>query len=138
MDMTMFKTQHKEVGALVQSIEAQLAKGATGMNADTVRQDLSTLVGKLKIHLAMEDKSIYPKAETSANGDLKTLALKMKTEMSGLAGALISYNDKWATSAKIKENPQGFITETKGVFTALKGRVATEDTQFYPLLEKFA
>lgn len=138
MDMTSFKDQHKEVGALVASIEAQMAKGAASMDADKVQHELSSLVGKLKIHLAMEDKSVYPRAEASANAELKACAGKMKQEISGLAGALLSYNDKWVVAAKIKEAPQAFIDDTKGVFAALKKRVQMEETQFYPLVEKFA
>lgn len=132
-----FKTQHREALEVAGKIAAEFS-GDTVKNPDAVRTQLSALIGKLTIHLAMEDKSLYPKAEASSNEDLRKMSIKLKTEMSGLAQAVVTYGQKWGTSAKIAADQKTFITETKGVFDALKKRIDVEERDFYPLVDKSA
>jgi hemerythrin-like domain-containing protein len=132
-----FKTQHREALDVAGKVAAEFS-GDTVKNPDNARTHLSALIGKLTIHLAMEDKNLYPKAEASSNEDLRKMSVKLKTEMSGLAQAVVTYGQKWSTSAKIAADQKGFITETKGVFDALKKRIDVEERDFYPLVDKSA
>ncbi len=133
MDMSPFITQHAEAAGVIGEIET-LMQGGTVQDADKIRALLSTLVGKLSVHLAIEDKNIYPKAKESENATLKALAEEMESSMAGLAQDLMAYSTKWASAIKINENTAEFITETKGVFDALKKRIELEETKFYPLV----
>lgn len=132
-----FKTQHREALEVAGKIAAEFS-GDTVKNPDAARTQLSALIGKLTIHLAMEDKNLYPKAESSSNEDLRKMSVKLKTEMSGLAQAVVAYGQKWGTAAKIAADQKTFITETKGVFDALKKRIDVEERDFYPLIDKSA
>ncbi len=132
MDMSSFINQHNEAVDVVKQISA-LISGGTVEDAAEVRKLLSSLVGKLSIHLAMEDQSIYPKAKASDNAQLKAMAEKLETEMDGIAGALKDYSAKWILPAKINENQAEFISETNQLFEALGKRIAVEEGEFYPL-----
>ncbi|HNQ91653.1 MAG TPA: hemerythrin domain-containing protein [Alphaproteobacteria bacterium] len=127
--------QHKEALEVAGKIAAQF-DGNTVKNPDEVRSLLSTLLGKLTIHLAMEDKNLYPKAEASGDTDLAKMSVKLRTEMSGLADAVVSYGKKWPSGSAIAANQAAFITETKGVFDALAKRIQVEERDFYPLATK--
>jgi hemerythrin-like domain-containing protein len=135
MDMSNFLSQHKDAATVVGQIEGKIAAGVAA-NADEIRSLLNGLVGKLKIHLAMEDKNIYPKAAESSDPTLKQMSVKLQQEMDGLAGALVAYSQKWMMAATIKAQPDAFAAETKAVFDALKKRITVEERDFYPLCAK--
>lgn len=134
MDMTKFLRQHQEAAEVVKQIESKMGAGVPA-HADEIRSLLSGLVGKLKIHLSLEDKDLYPKALGSSDAALKQIGARLQKEMSGLAGALLDYSNKWTASA-IKATPDAFVTETKGVVAALKKRIEVEEKEFYPLCAK--
>ncbi|HRK98118.1 MAG: hemerythrin domain-containing protein [Alphaproteobacteria bacterium] len=136
MNITSFLDQHKGAAEIVGQIESHISSGSVG-DPSAVRTLLSSLVGKLSIHLAMEDKNIYPKAAVSDNAELKAMSARLQTEMSGLADVLKSYSGKWSNASDISASQSEFIAETKGIVSALKNRISVEERDFYPLVEKY-
>ena len=136
MNVDSYLDQHKEAVGLVLDLESKLLNPAE--EAEAINGILTTLIGKLTFHISMEDKFIYPKALESANEDLKTMAGKMQSEMGTIGGVLDSYAKNWAAVAQIKADPDTFVTETKKIISALKGRIAAEEKNFYPLVAEHA
>lgn len=136
MKTDSFKTQHKEIADLVGQVEKMLDPASVTVKADEIRTLLVTLSGKLSVHLAMEDKVLYPAMINSSNATAKSTAEKFATEMGTIGGVFKGYTDKWKTGAAIKADAAGFITDTKGLFTALKDRVVREERDLYTLAEQ--
>lgn len=127
--------QHNEALEIAGKIVGQF-DGNSVKDAVETRKLLSSLLGKLTIHLVMEDKNLYPKAEGCGDMQLSNLSKQMKTEMSGLAEAVTAYGRKWATPDLIQNNQAGFISETKQVFATLQKRIEREEKEFYPLFSQ--
>jgi Hemerythrin HHE cation binding domain len=127
-----FRSQHSDilevVGDITQNIKVQA-------DAAVLRRMLSNLAGKLNLHLAMEDKALYPRLMEMKDGDAKEVATRFMTEMGGLGGAFAAYNNKWQVSV-IRKDPAGFSKESHAVFSALGKRIARENADLYPLADR--
>ncbi len=130
-----FRTQHQEIGDILKQVEAVLTPATVAAKGDEVRKTLVALTGKITIHLAMEDKSLYPTMVASANADAKKMAQDYMTEMGGLADAYKAYVGKWGNGQIISAQAETFCTETKGIIDALRKRIQREETQLYPLAD---
>jgi hypothetical protein len=128
-----FKRQHQELLGIVGEITGKL-KSEPG-DAKGLRMLLSALAGKLTVHLAMEDKALYPRLAQVNVDNSRSVASAFQQEMGGLAGAFAEYNQKWQQSA-IQADPGGFARATQELFGALGRRIARENTELYPLADR--
>lgn len=126
-----FRVQHDEILAMTREITDKLKAEP---DAALIRKLLSSLAGKVNFHLAMEDKALYPRLAQQKDTNANALAAKFMTEMGGLAGVFMAYNNKWQVSV-IKSDPEGFAHETRKVFGALAHRIQRENTELYPLAD---
>ncbi len=116
-------------------ITDKLRPGPSPADPKALRTLLSGLAGKLSVHLAMEDKALYPRMIEANHADSKALAQKFMNEMGGLGDAFSAYNKKWQASM-IGSDPAGFAKETQAVFGALARRIEREDNELYPLADQ--
>lgn len=130
-----FRRQHDEILAIAGEIAARLQPDTLRADTRWVRSLLSALAGKLTIHLAMEDKALYPRLAEADVEDCAALALAFMKEMGGLGAAFAAYNQKWQAGA-IGEDPARFILETREVFGALGKRIERENRQLYPMADR--
>ena len=130
----MFRSQHEDLMAVVGVLGSLLGSKAGG-NAEEIRHQLSTLAGKVKVHLSMEDQYLYPKLVQSQDASIRELAQGYAHEMGGIRGAFTEYLGHWTTAAHIKADPDGFTRETHELFKVLGNRIQRENNQLYPLLE---
>lgn len=131
-----FRIHHKEISAVMADIEKILDPSAMTVNASEAVKLLVVLSGKISFHLGMEDKHLYPSLQNSKDEKLKTLADEYIKDMGTLAGAFKDYSSAWLAPQKIQANPDGFITQTKAVFQALRKRIEREETTLYPLADQ--
>ena len=137
MDRTSnFITQHKELVEVVTAISEHLEIEKIKETAEDVRSLLSKLSGKIKIHLVMEDKVLYPYLLKSTDEKIVELTKKYISEMGNIKTAFGEYSTKWANPMDIKNDPESFISETKGVFKVLAERIGKENNELYPLVDK--
>lgn len=132
-----YRRQHQELLALAQEVSAQLSPASIKQNATELRLTLSKLAGKLKIHLVQEDESLYPSLLKSSNAATTATAKRFIDDMGKIADAFTQYYNKWQTQV-LKDDPEGFIRETKGIFSALGGRIDKENKELYPLADQLA
>jgi len=130
------RDKHKELLKLASQISELLDEKSLAADAKQARSLLSTLSGKLGMHLAVEDKNLYPELLSHEDDKVRATAKKFVDEMSGIAGAFKKYLDKWPHSKAIQDAPHAFIAETKGVFQALSNRISKEDNELYSLVDK--
>ena len=131
-----YRQQHRELLEVVGEIQKLLTtdKLANG-GADNARSLLATLSGKLSVHLAMEDRNLYPAMQGAADTKVSDAATRFSGEMGSLAGAFKDYTRRWPTAAVIVKDADKFVDETKQVFSALGKRVEQEESVLYPLAE---
>lgn len=127
--------QHVDLLNLVEKITAHLQVDKVTSDPDEISNMLSQLAGKLTMHLAVEDKSLYPKLLGHSDDKVKKVTQKYIDEMGQLAQAFQSYLDKWRGANAKRDDAQKFIDETKAVFGALGKRIKSENSELYPLLE---
>jgi iron-sulfur cluster repair protein YtfE (RIC family) len=132
-----FRKQHAELVEFVRKIEPLLDPQKLVTAAPEVRALLSTMIGKLSLHLAVEDNSLYPRLKQHKDTNLRELATKFEREMSGLKPVVEAFSRKWTESA-IRADAAAFCAETRKVFTTLADRIQRENTVFYPAVDKAA
>ncbi len=133
-----FRAQHGELLNVVKAIVKLLDENGLRKDATEVRHLLSVLHGKLSVHLAMEDKSLYPRLLRHHDGDIRATTQRYIDEMGSLAGAFKDYIGRWPTPSAIQSDPATFIAETGGVFEALGKRVDQENNELYVLADEQA
>ena len=120
--------QHKEISELINSIKAMTLSNL-GSNSKEIAVALNNLSGKLKVHLSMEDKYLYPSLKSKIES--KNLAEKFENEMGHLAKEFLSYKDRYNTYVKISENALNFKNETSKIMKALEDRMFREEKDLY-------
>jgi len=129
-----YRKQHAELVEIVRSIEVLLDPAKLATAATETRNLISKLLGKLSIHLAMEDQSLYPRLIQHADKSVREIAKRFATEMGGVKPSVESFGRKW-TEAELRANPTAFCDEAKKLFVVLADRIKRENTQLYPLLD---
>lgn len=135
MDINNLQRQHNEVLELINKISAYQDQGHVKERAFEVSKLLAQLSGIIKMHLASEDKYVYPVLMKHQDIKIKTTAEVFANEMGALAKAFEEYKIKYLGASKIAENAAAFLSETEKVFSVLKERIRKEDLSLYPLLK---
>lgn len=131
-----YREQHQELLAIVGDLSKLLNASTLGTNADAARKTLSSLAGKLNVHLAMEDSVLYPTLLKHKDPSVQAKAQKFMDEMGGIKQAFGAYLGKWPTATAIQQDPQGFIQATQGVFQVLGKRIQAEDGDLYTMADR--
>jgi len=134
----MYRDQHDDMLSVASEISAQFDADKLSNDASEVRSLLSKLLGKLSIHLAMEDNTLYPKLLNNPDASVKSLAKRFQDEMGGIGKALDAYKGTWRNALEIQKDPNGFIQQTKGIFDALAKRINRENNELYKTVDQLS
>jgi hemerythrin-like domain-containing protein len=130
------RRQHTQILQVCKEIDDLIVSRALlSGNSSNASGCLVRLTGQLKVHLAMEDKVMYPALINHSDPTIADLAKRYQDEMGGLVSVYLAYADKWSTKA-IDSDPVEFAAATKIVFAALRDRIDREDNELYPLVDK--
>lgn len=138
MDMANFYGHHTDVLALAGAIERQLDPARVAADPAKVSAEVVRLFGKFSIHLAIEDKALYPRLAQDANPDLRRMAQRFQEEMGGLTQGFEAYRKAWPGPLAIAKDPARFIAETRDILDRLKKRIGRENAELYPLAARAA
>ncbi|HEY8585815.1 MAG TPA: hemerythrin domain-containing protein [Rhodanobacter sp.] len=131
---TRFREQHVEILQLASELR-KIGPEELAKDAVAARSLLSKLIGKLSLHLAVEDRSLYPELQKSADPNVANMAKRFENEMGGLADAVMAWGKRWPTPVAIQAQPARFVAETTEVVDALKNRILREHQELYPALD---
>lgn len=131
-----FRKQHAEILNIAREINALLSDTLSRANAAAIRPLLSKMAGIVSLHLAMEDKSLYPQMTAHADPSVRAISKRYSEEMGTLAAAFGNYMSTWQTSQQMMDDPARFSADSKGVFNALSKRIHLENVELYALLDK--
>jgi hemerythrin-like domain-containing protein len=132
------RKQHADILSLAREINGKLSSTLSEADAADVRPLLSKLAGVVSLHLAMEDKTLYPNLAAHPDTSSRATAQRYHDEMGSIGVVFNTYISTWRTTAQMLEDPARFNIESKAIFNALSKRIHLENTELYPLLDKMA
>jgi hypothetical protein len=130
-----FRKQHDEIMAIAREINGMLGSTIGDEAAENIRALLSRLAGLVNLHLAMEDKALYPTLLAHSDASVAATARQFNEEMGSVAAAFVAYIKAWPTASAIKADTARFTTESKAIFNALSKRIHRENVELYVLLD---
>ena len=130
-----YREGHDQLLNISKEISTLLIEERISRDPKAVRRGLSKLAAKLRVHLLLEDKSLYPILQSHSDEKVRALTNRFAYEMGGISDEFNDYMCKWSTST-IKENATSFINETKSLFDVLSERIRQENTELYALVDQ--
>jgi len=127
-DISNYIRQHNEISDTLTQIKSLTNKDITG-NKKELALLINNLAGKLKIHLAMEDKYLYPSLKNKTVSE--KIALKFEQEMGNISTVFSEFKIKYNTSDKIQANEKYFKTEVLKLISLLENRLNKEEKELY-------
>ena len=130
-----YRAQHAELTALILQITVLLQDSNISKKATEIRNLISSLAGKLSIHLAIETKNLYPKLMAHSDPDIRALSKRYSDEMTAMSNDFTRFNQRWLTAALIEKDPANFIADTTRVMNAIQSRIDREKQGLYKLVD---
>ncbi|MFY9222637.1 MAG: hemerythrin domain-containing protein [Blastocatellia bacterium] len=127
------KHQHRIVIDMTTKILNSVNKES--QNIDDISISLRILAGKVREHVGLEDREIYPRLMISGDSTISSLAIKYKNDIGGLLPKFNFYMENWLNKTKIQNNLTDFTKDTNEILNALLLRIETEDKELYPLID---
>lgn len=131
-----FREQHNELLAMAKELGALLNETSLSKSGAEARSSLSRLMGKLVMHLTVEDNVLYPELKASRDPMVSGLAQRAAAEMAKITQTVSVYNNKWRTATSIQSNPAEFIAESKLVIFLLNKRIKWENQELYAACDR--
>ena len=134
MYMEQLKEHHKKLWALVRSLQNYKTGEDGRRNARETSSVISKMSGILNVHLASEDKYLYPALQKNTDPAIRQTAVRFSNEMGSLSTVYASYRNRFMLTSQIEADPDGFLQETTKILAALIARFQKEDNELYPLI----
>ena len=134
MNIDKFKQQHLAILAAIDGLR-ELARAGVVPQARAIAQQIVAMSGVIKLHLAVEQRYLYPAAQASGVASVARLGRQYESEMHGIAGAYLDFAGRWNTAARLELEPEAFRCEANSVLHALYQRMRREDHELYPAIE---
>jgi len=134
MNIDKFKHQHIDILSAIAALRTLVQTGIDN-HANDIAQRIIAMSGLIKLHLAVEDRVLYPALTASGNARLARLSQQYQDEMEGIAGAYLAFAAKWNTARQLELEPDAFRAEANQVLKTLYERMKKEDREFYPVIE---
>lgn len=135
MQTISFRQQHVDLGKLLVQVQSRAKAKAPGAE---LRAALVEFSGKLSVHLAGEDRSVYPALMASPDAGVATMAKRFADEMGGLGQAFKAFMARYATGALIDAQYATFVSDYDGIVAAVTKRVQAEEKELYPAVDRLA
>lgn len=127
---------HKDIFAKLRILHQYETAASAELHAEEVSSTIARLAGLISVHLAAEDKFLYPNLAKSEDETVRTTAQRFEQEMGGLASAFKSFADSYNTAGKIKKDVHAYLVAEKQTIGALESRLAKEEKELYPLIRE--
>lgn len=132
MRTEVYRRQHHQLRTLLDGMSRFLVP----LDAGACRAGLERLSTVLKVHLALEDKALYPHLITHDNPDVRRTAGEFQFHMGRLAQEFEAFHARWSRPGEIESSAYEFAVEYRELSEALRRRMDMEDTTLYVLVER--
>jgi hypothetical protein len=130
------RRQHQELAALAREIGRLLQPGKLASDGGPVRHLLALLAGTLRVHVAMEDESLYPRLLAHRDPGVRDKARRFLDEMGGIRIEFSEYLRAWPGPSAIQARPEEFVAATRRMFALLYERMQRENEELHPLADE--
>jgi len=134
MNIDKFKHQHTDILGAIADLRQLVQEGIVD-HAYDIAQRIIAMSSIIRLHLAVEDRVLYPALAASGNQLMAGMGLRYRAEMEGIASSYLGFATKWNTSRLLAAEPETFRIEANQVLKALYDRMKREDREFYPAIE---
>ena len=134
MNMDRFEKDHIAVLAAIRELR-NLVHAGIAQNSAGIAKMIVSMSSSIKLHLAAEDRMLYPTLAKSTYPDAANIGKKFQTEMGGIAAAYMEFAGKWNLGSSVAADPERFRTDADNIFKALFLRIQREDKELYPVAE---
>ena len=135
MYLDNMNAQHKEIHELVKEIQKWKFTADVETHAEELTKNVAKLAGVLSVHLAAEDKYLYPSLMKSEDATVRECAKRFADDMGDLSKDFNAYKSTYNTAGKIKGESHKFVADTSVIIGALLNRLQKEDMELYPLVK---
>lgn len=126
--------QHRELVRTGTEIFGWLDAGKLRGGAAQAYRAVATMSGILSVHLAMEDRSFYPRLIGHADRELSSLARRFLDERGLLEQRFRDYRAAWPSAMVIEGAPAGFVDDTRALLGLMWNRMKMEDDVLHPAI----
>ncbi len=127
--------QHNDLVEISNDILASL-QGNVSFSSRGFRKDLFFLEGKLKIHLTMEDKHLYPVLFQQERREVREIADEYKKEMMSLFDTFHAFMLKVKETDGDNADSTGLRGELHQILEKISARISFEEETMIPLLSR--
>src|SRR5690554_1645346 len=125
MDIARFKAQHDAILEGINELR-RLSHAGVEANSTAIAQRLKELSSLVNVHLAVEDRILYPAVKSSSNPNIAKLGEAYQAEMTGIANAYIAFARRWSVPASLRNDPAGFKQAANSVLRLVYERLQKE------------
>lgn len=134
MNTSRIKSDHDALYASMGELRRLVQADVAG-NAEALFAELKKLDATIKLHLAIEDRMLYPALASASDPQVAAVGKRFQHEMGGLATAYGDFASRWDSAMRIAAAPGPFEREALGLLDALHARIQHEDLELLPLAE---
>lgn len=133
--LSSYRNRHAELLQMIEDLQSILTPAHLKVrpNAKTAYELLCDLADKVKLHLAEEDKGLYPSLLIHEDPKVKTIAWGFISGEKPLRKTFDDYHKKWLRHCDFNFTDE-FIQETREVFDMLQYRIERENQVLFPKL----
>lgn len=128
----LLKEQHSELLDVASALSLHLQIDRIAETPEVVHELLNNLAGRLRVHLTMEDRGLYPLLFERNDEYVKKMTRDFMDDMGG-SGRVRQYMLRWSVPRLIAEHPRDFSRETRELLQELSSRIDREESELYPL-----
>jgi len=123
-----FRQQHRELMQLTKEIVPLLDAERLARDCTEARLKLATWARKLRVHVTLQERSLYPRLMTHSDPQVVKKAARFQQDISTLSDQLTVYCRDWlAEESTIREGAVTFVEQTKAMFDQMTMRFHFED-----------
>lgn len=134
MNLERFETQHVAILHGIGELR-RLSQQGIASNASAIARALVEISATIKLHLAAEDRMLYPSVQRGGDADLARLAQRYQHDMGPIAAEFETFARRWNTAAPLRAQPEDFRREANAVLRMVWERMHRENREFYPRLQ---
>ncbi len=135
MNIDRFKHQHVDILRGIAELRA-LARAGVAEHAEDIAQRVVALSSVIKLHLAAEDRALYPALRQMPDRTLARIGQQFQDDMVSIAAAYLGFSRRWNTAAQVRADARGFRADANVVLKQVFERMQRENREFYPAIER--
>lgn len=134
MNLDKYKHQHVSILGSIQRLR-ELAHAGIQEHADDIAHGIVSMSSIIKLHLAVEDRALYPALQKSGDAELARMGQRYQHEMGTIAQEYDAFSRRWNQAWSLRQDPEAFRRDANHVLRMVYERMQKENRDFYPRIE---